>query len=169
MDFAKLKNSISEGIAKYKYVWIVLLAGIVLMLLPTKQSTAAQAQPKDQPVQLEEDTVETRLEKILGYISGAGEVKVMLSVAQGERIIYQTDSTYSQGENSSDSRTQTILITDSQRNQQGLIHQKNPPTYQGAIIIAQGADDPVVKLAIVEAVSSVTGLGTDKITVLKMQ
>lgn len=169
MDFVKLKNSISTAIGKYKYVWIVLLVGIVLMLIPTKEQTEPQTQPQEQQVYSAEDTMETRLEKILGYIDGAGPVKVMLSVAQGERIIYQTDSTYAQGETSSDSRTQTILITDSQRNQQGLIHQKNPPVYQGAIILARGADDPVVKLAIVEAVSSITGLGSDRITVLKMQ
>ena len=169
MDFVKLKNSISVAVTKYKYVGIVLLAGIVLMMFPTKETTDTQTQPQEPLICTSEDSMEGRLEKILGYISGAGEVKVMLSVAQGERIIYQTDSTYAQGEHSTDSRTQTILITDSQRNQQGLIHQKNPPVYQGAIILAQGAADPSVKLAIVEAVSSITGLGSDKITVLKMQ
>ena len=61
------------------------------------------------------------------------------------------------------------MITDSNRNETGLIHQRNPPKYQGAIILAMGADDPAVKLAIVDAVSNVTGLGADKISVLKMQ
>ena len=93
----------------------------------------------------------------------------MVSVAQGERTIYQTDTTYSQGENDTDSRTQTILVTDGGRNQTGLIHQVNPPTYQGAIVLAQGGDNPVVKLAIVDAVSKVTGLGADRISVLKMK
>ena len=93
----------------------------------------------------------------------------MLTIAQGERILYQTDSTYTQGENSTDTRTQTILVTDSQRNETGLIHQKNPPVYQGAIVLAEGADHPSVKLAIVEAVMDVTGLGADKISVLKMK
>ena len=114
-------------------------------------------------------TVETQLEELLCYLKGAGKVKVMLSVAKGEQIIYQTDSTYSNHENSSDTRTQTILTTDSERNETGLIHQKNPPVYLGAVVLAQGAENPVVKLAIVEAVSNVTGLGTDKISVLKMQ
>lgn len=43
------------------------------------------------------------------------------------------------------------------------------PTYQGAIVVCQGADDPGVKLALVQAVASVTGLGTDQITVVKMR
>ena len=167
MDFAELKSRISEGIGKYKYVWIVLLVGIVLMMIPGK--TAQELQTEEiLPTQIEEST-EDKLEEILCHVKGAGKVKVLLTEAQGERTIYQTDSSYSQGENNTDTRTQTILITDSQRNENGLVHQKNPPTYLGAIVLTQGADDPVVKLAIVDAVSNVTGLGADKISVLKMQ
>ena len=61
------------------------------------------------------------------------------------------------------------MTTDSDRNETGLVHQINPPVYLGAVVLAQGADNPVVKLSIVEAVSKVTGLGADKISVLKMQ
>ena len=102
-------------------------------------------------------------------MKGAGKVDVLLTVSQGERTIYQTDSSYSQGETATDTRTQTILITDSQRNETGLVHQINPPVYQGATVLTQGADEPAVKLAIVDAVSDATGLGADKITVLKME
>lgn len=169
MDIVKCKNRIMEAVSKYKYVWIVLLAGVILMMLPGKdiQNTARQAQ--QQTVHTEENNLQEQLEVILGQIAGAGRVKVMLAVAQGERTIYQTDSTYAQSENSTDSRTQTILITDSERNETGLVLQTNPPVYQGAIVLAQGADNPSVKLAIAEAVSDVTGLGTDRISILKMQ
>lgn len=169
MDFVGLKRRISEGIAKYKYVWIVLLVGMVLMMIPEKTTQEPTTQTQQPAVTQTEESIAKQLEGILTHVKGAGQVKVMLSVAQGERTIYQTDSSYSQGESSTDTRTQTILITDSQRNETGLVHQKNPPVYQGAIVLAQGADDPVVKLAIVDAVSDVTGLGADKISVLKMQ
>lgn len=167
MDFVGLKKRISEGVSKYKYVWIVLLAGVVLMMIPGKSTQETQTQQTEDAVT--EITIEQQLEQILSQLQGAGHVKVMLTIAQGERTIYQTDSSYTQGENSADSRTQTILITDSERNETGLVHQINPPTYQGAIVLAQGGDDPVVKLAIVDAVCKVTGLGADKISVLKMQ
>lgn len=169
MDFVGLKKRISDGIAKYKYAWIVLLVGIVLMMIPGKSGESTVAQ-ETEPAQVRtEDSIEEKLEDILCHVKGAGKVQVMLTVSQGERTLYQTDSSYSQGETSTDTRTQTILITDSQRNETGLVHQKNPPIYQGAIVLTQGADDPVVKLAIVDAVSNVTGLGADKISVLKMQ
>jgi stage III sporulation protein AG len=93
----------------------------------------------------------------------------MLSISQSEKTIYQTDSTYSQSDDHADSRTQTILISDNQRNETGLVHQKHSPVYQGAIVLAEGADLASVKLAIVDAVSDITGLGADKISVLKMK
>lgn len=161
-------TGIKKGIFKYKYVWIVLIAGMILMLIPAQPAEKVVIQEQAERLEMESD-LEKRLEEMLCALHGAGQVKVMLSVSQGEQTIYQTDSTYSQGENNADSRTQTIVITDSDRNETGLVHQRNPPKYLGAIILSQGADDPGVKLAIVEAVGDVTGLGADKISVLKMQ
>lgn len=167
MDIISVKSSILGWLNKYKYACVVLLIGIFLMLLPEKpkEETVVQTQAQQQP----NLTVEGKLEDILKHVEGAGEVEVMLSIAKGEQIIYQTDTAYSNNENSSDTRTETILTTDCDRNETGLIHQKNPPVYLGAVILAQGAENPVVKLAIVEAVSNITGLGADKISVIKMQ
>lgn len=169
MDFLGLKSKIYAYASKYKYVAIVLLLGILLMLIPGKNEVEAPTITVESlsPEQLQ--SLEDRLEAILTNVSGAGNVKVMLSEEEGEETLYQTDTTHSQSENSTDIRTQTILVTDSNRNETGLIHQRNPPKYQGAIILAMGADNPAVKLAIVDAVSNVTGLGADKISVLKMQ
>ena len=169
MGIIDWKNGITEAVRKYKYVWIVLLIGILLMLIPGPVDREAETQIQiTEKVQTQED-MEIRLESLLSEVAGAGQVRVLLSVSQGEQTIYKTDSSYSQGQNNTDSRTQTILITDSQRNETGLVHQRIPPKYLGAIILAQGADDPVVKLAIVEAVGKITGLGADRISVLKMQ
>ena len=54
-------------------------------------------------------------------------------------------------------------------NETGLIKQVNPPKYLGALIVCQGADDPSVRLAVSQAVASVTGISTDRISVLKMK
>ena len=169
MDIIDWKNGITEAFRKYKYVCIVLVVGILLMLLPGPSEKETKDQMQAEKNEQIQENIEHRLEDLLSEVSGAGQVRVLLSVSQGEQTIYQTDSSYSQGEKDADSRTQTIIIMDSQRNETGLIHQKNPPKYVGAIILSQGADDPVVKLAIVEAVGKITGLGADKISVLKMR
>lgn len=146
---------IPELVAKYRYVLVVLVIGIVLMLIPAPDQETEPPPAAQEP----SEDLETKLEQILGRIAGAGEVAVMLTEATAEEILYQTD-----GE-----RADTVLITDAQRNEQGLVRTRQPPTYRGAIIVCSGADSPAVQLAVVEAVSNVTGLGSDKITVLKME
>lgn len=41
--------------------------------------------------------------------------------------------------------------------------------YSGAVILCQGANDAAVRLQIVEAVSAFTGMGSNRIIVLKMK
>ena len=42
-------------------------------------------------------------------------------------------------------------------------------SYAGAVVVCDGADSAVVRLRIVQAVSALTGLGSDKISVIKMK
>ena len=98
----------------------------------------------------------------------AGKVRVLLTESIGEEIIYQTDINSNTSTNLNDTSSDTVIVSDAERSESGLVRQVNPPVYLGAIIICEGADNPVVRLGIVEAVSTVTGLGADRISVLKM-
>ena len=80
-----------------------------------------------------------------------------------------TDDDITYAENSRDTRKKTVVVTGSSREETGLVSQLLPPTYRGAVILCQGADNAQVRLSIVEAVSNATGLSTDKISVLKMK
>lgn len=137
---------------KYKFALLILAVGIVLMLLPQREEAAEETVAIETEVTLEE-----RLEAILSRIDGAGEVKVLLTEAVGSEILYQTDE------------HDTVILTDAQRSEEGLVRRRDPPVYQGAIVVCKGADDPQVRLSVVEAVRSATGLGADKITVVKMK
>ena len=155
-------EGIIEKLKQYRFGILILLLGIGLMLLPTGKSAE-----KSDPVIREESgaSISESLEQILGQIDGVGRVKVMLTQAAGEITIYQEDT-----DHSGDSvREDTVLVTDNTRQEMGLIRQVIPPKYQGAVVVCQGGDRAAVRLAIVEAVSAVTGLTSDKITVLKMK
>lgn len=168
MDWISVSSKWMDYIKKYRYVALVLLAGLVLMALPEGEDA------QENTMQAKEETVcqenlEDALSQILSQIEGAGKVKVLLTEAAGEEILYQTDQDISQSEQGRDDRRETVLVTDTQRSQEGLIRQVNPPQYQGAIVLCQGAGSPAVKLSIAEAVSDATGLTFDRITVLKMK
>lgn len=147
--------NLAQLIKKYRYVLIVLLLGIVFMLLPTE----LEKPEEDEIPEATAPDMESRLEEILRQIDGAGEVAVMLTESAGETVLYQTDG--ADGD--------TVLVTDAQRNEAGLVRSREPPRYLGAIVVCRGADSASVRLAIVEAVSNVTGLGSDRISVLKME
>lgn len=167
MDIGVMKSKLKACLSRYRYVWIVLLVGILLMLIPSQNPDT----PKDSVMQVTQVglPLEEQLANILAKVSGAGEVKVMLSLAAGEETLYQTDVDQQTQTDSTSSKRNTVTVTDSQRNESGLVRQVLPPAYMGAIIVCEGADAPSVRLAIIEAVSDVTGLGADKISVLKMK
>ena len=164
MDWVTLRSRGKELVKKYRYVLLVVLAGLFLMALPDGKNAKAEPQPIAAETESRQD-LQSDLEEILSQIHGAGRVRVLLTQREGERTVYQTD----EDSTSSGERQDTVLLNEADRSQMGLVRQVNPPTYLGAIIVCQGADSASVRLAIVQAVGSVTGLSTDKITVLKMK
>lgn len=167
MDIATVKERVTSLLHRYRYGILIIAIGFVLMSIPGKEDVSRNDQLSvDVPTG---DDTQTELKNILSQIKGVGRVEVMLTIAAGEQTIYECDQDSSSGELSDSVRTDTVIITNENRVQQGLIQQIISPVYQGAIVVCQGGDQPSVQLAVVEAVSDVTGLTADKITVLKMK
>jgi len=165
MDIKGLIQKAKKGVSKYKYAAIILLVGLLLLLLPGKSDSKTQA-VTGTPVVTQTFEKET-LELILQSIEGAGKVRVLLSTASGPETVYQINSDVASDGGSV--KKETVIVTDSQRNEAGLIRQVNPPKFMGAIVVCEGADSPTVKFAVTQAVAKITGLGTDSICVLKMK
>ena len=167
MDVKAFGEKIREFSNKFKYALIILLIGLFLLLLPEKKqqvvSNTSEVKRENQTIQLD------ALTQILQSVDGAGDVQVLLSTAMGEETIYQTDQDTSTSGDGNAVKTETVIVTDAQRNEAGLVTQVNPPVYLGAIVVCQGADSPTVRLALTQAVAKITGLGTDNICILKMK
>ena len=163
MEIKRFTDRLTKLCVKYKYAILVLFIGLALLLIPEKQSASKREDPTPTSFTSQEALTQESLAQVLEAIAGAGKVKVLLSTVAGEETIYQTDTDDGQKSNN------TVIITDAERNEAGLIQQINPATYKGAIVVCQGADSPAVRLAVIQAVSKITGLGTDAICVLKMQ
>ena len=160
MDENEPRQRINALFGKYKYPILVVLVGLGLLLLPTRETEMPSV-----PVEtVREASLEQRLEELLGQIEGAGAVRVLLTEDVGRETVWQTDV-----QSDADSvREDTVILEESDRNEIGLVRRTTEPSYRGAVILCQGADAPSVKLAIVEAVRCVTGLGADQISVQKM-
>lgn len=159
---------------KYKYFVIVLSVGIVLMLCTfpeSSQTTEEQTGHSTQEFDLAE--FQEELCSSLSAIDGVGRVQVMLSLESGEESVYASDvseSSQSSGENSASENYQSTMsiLSDGSYGEQPVLVKSNFPTFRGAVVICDGADDSVVQLKITEAVSSLCGISSDRISISKM-
>lgn len=165
MDLSELKKKIGDIVQRYKFVFLVLLVGVIMILMPTSSSKENSPEPTTS-VTDEAHISQEELAAILSRIEGAGRVKVLLSLEYSAQTDYQQNI---DGANTANGRETTVTVTDADRNETGLVRKTTAPVYRGAIIVCDGADDPVVHLSLVNAVSNITGLRTNQISVLKME
>lgn len=67
------------------------------------------------------------------------------------------------------SRTSEPVLLDGGDREETVVTRMAYPTYRGALVVCQGGDRADVKLAVTEAVSALTGLSSDRVTVAKCQ
>lgn len=168
MDWINYANTSVSFIKKYRYPILGILAGILILAIPNMESNTPE-QPATESQTILQPELEDALADILCLVEGAGRVEVLLTPAIGEETIYQTNADTSSNQQSSNHRSSTVLVTGEGRLETGLVKQVNPAVYRGALVVCEGAEDPWVRLSLVEAVMRVTGLTSDKITVLKMK
>lgn len=167
MEITKLTGRITQGLKKYRYVLLVLLLGIVLMSIPSKTEQKVKQPERHKQTEITDD-LQVRLAQVLSKIQGVGKVEVMLTQASGQEYIYQMDEDSDEDNDGCSVNKKTVILSDSSRNESALIKKTIPAQYLGAIIVCQGADRPQVRLALMEAVTKITGLGSDRIAIVKM-
>ena len=113
-------SDLTKTLAKNKFVLLAVCLGLLLLLLPRKDTADAGSGAPMAASGIPLDTESGRIAALLGDIRNVGETEVLLSG-------------------------------------------------NGAVIVCQGADDPEVRLNVTNAVAAYTGLGSDKITVMKMK
>lgn len=164
-------KKLTTALEKYKFILLVLLAGLLLLLLPTSpggeaQSTAAEPQSAAE-MAFSVAELEEKLETTLSKIDGAGEVTVALTLRTGARQVLAQDVAVSDRDGDSSEERTTVVISGGSGREEAVALQQLAPQFQGAVVVCPGGDDPTVQLRLAEAVSDLTGLGADKISICK--
>lgn len=161
-------QKIGSALGKYRYVLLVVLVGALLLAWPEgEEKTEALAAVETHRDLFQVEEMEKKLEKALSQVEGAGEVTVVLTLQGGPRqVLAQDGSAVEEGERIS-RETSTILVSKGSGQQEPAVLQELAPVYQGALVVSQGGEDPRVKLALCQAVSALTGLRTDQISICK--
>ena len=187
-------NEMFKGKKKKEYLLVLLVLLIIVVIEinyiwnsdEKKENNVKQESQSNEIKQVSteniNDKTEEKLENILSKISGVGKVRVMItySVSSSVTPVYDETSKISNTtENDDSGGTRTITQTE---NGKQIVYKENSdgskepitkntesPKMEGAIIVAEGAENIDVKTNIIEAVEAATGLATHKIQVFKME
>lgn len=156
-------------LGKYKLVLLLVAAGVVLLAWPTGDRAKAQTDQKsassvagEEPFSVEK--LEERLSQAISRIQGAGTCTVLLSLDQGVERVLATDRVEERNGDESTREETTVVYSGEDGEKVALVTQYYP-SFRGALVVCDGGDDPQVRLAVTQAVSALTGLGSDRITV----
>ncbi len=163
-----------EKVKSIKYVLIVVLVGLVLIILPdsTEKKQTANSEESKKVTEFSLSEEEIRIAEALSEIDGAGNVRVVLSVCSSEEKIIAVDTeSYTLQENGEkrEESSVTAVIISEDGGESPITVRMIYPEYRGALIVAEGAGNAETRLRLVQAVADLTGLSSEKITVVKMK
>ncbi len=125
--------------------------------------------------------MEKKLEEVLKKVSGAGDVEVMITTkGSTEKIPLKDHSSTeesldeddgeggSRTDNSAQREESTVLVTNEDGNSVPYILQELEPEIEGVVVIAEGGDNAMIKMDIMQAVEVLFDVPAHKVIVMKM-
>lgn len=156
-------------------VIIFIVALIVFLKLSGEKSSSKTSSASSNQVYLTSleysQALEQKLESVLSQVKGAGQVKVMISLDGSPELKYAMDSDTKVSNSTNGSTTSTSsespILVGKNGSTSPLILTEILPKIKGVIVVSSGANDISIKLDILNSVSTLLGISTDKINVLK--
>lgn len=112
-----------------------------------------------------EDLLEKKIENIASQVKGAGNVSAVVSVASTGEYIY-AENKKSDHDTDSSSQDSEIVIYESQNGADtGLIISIKNPEIIGVAVVCEGGESAVVRAEITNLVTSLFGIGSDRVYV----
>lgn len=166
MNLPRSREALEQLWKKYRLVLLIVLAGLLLMLLPGGSDRETEEVRQERETFSLEET-ERRMEAILSRIEGTGKLQLMLTLKSGSQLYLAEDTDESADGEEVQVQRETVTLHRGSGYEDVVVTRQIYPMYQGALVVCQGADKAAVRLAVTEAVAALTGLSSDKITVVK--
>lgn len=167
----KAKGALS-ALKQYKYVVLTAALGIFLLLLPSGGGQTASAGGAPSAAErFDREALQGEMEAILSELDGVGKLSLMLTVDGGGRYELAQDEDTARrqrdGTEGEQSRKTETVVLGSGTNAEVVVTRSSYPAFIGALVVCEGADRADVRLAVTQAVGALTGLSSDRITVVK--
>ncbi|MBR3674365.1 MAG: hypothetical protein IKN65_08885 [Clostridia bacterium] len=125
--------------------------------------------------------LENQLEEILKKLEGVGNVKVLITYAETNKVVPMYNEDIQQSTTQEEDTQGGVRTINENSSKKEVVYQENngqksvvtssvvTPEIKGAVVLAKGASNGVVKSNIIQAVEAATGLPTHKIQVFEMK
>lgn len=157
------KNSITK-ILKNKNNQLFILIIIIGLIFVSVLGSSSEKTPSEHS---EEITIseEERLREILSDIDGAGDVSVMITYygTNEKNIAYEKRKNMSSFGGSNESYDEKAVMADGEP----MIINETYPEVKGVVVTAEGAQNPAVREALINAVRAALDVGAHKICIYK--
>ncbi len=166
----------SQAIKKDKkllVIFIIAVIGIILLIVSELISASDIEENKEDYVSTDTyvQSIEKKLSEIISSIEGAGEAKVMVTLETGEENIYakevKSDEQTNGDKISSNYEYEYIVIKSGSSNESGMLLKVVEPSIRGVAVVCDGGDNASVRENIINTVSCVLDIKTNKISVCK--
>lgn len=169
-------EKIKSLLAKDRKILIpVVLAVIAILFLVLTEFTEKDEKKYDTEttVSTEEyaENLEERLTKLISSVDGAGETVVMVTLEAGEENIYareiKTDEETDGVKTSNKYEYEYIVMKNGSATESGMLLKVIEPDIRGVAVVCDGGDNAAVRENIINTVSAVLDIKTNKISVCK--
>ena len=129
---------------------------------------AAKHDGQEPPAGTPDTQALTSVDERLRAIDGVGELRLMLTVDSGtKRELAQDTTAERSGSEDMKCKSETVVVGTGSGTQEVVVTNRVYPRYVGALVVCEGGGSAGVRLAVTQAVSALTALPSDKITVLQ--
>ncbi len=189
----KDENKLQEFIKKFpltknqqNIILILSISGLALIFIsglitPKKEKNiSCNCSKIETSMTAKKKSLEESLENIVSGINGAGKSKVLITFEGTPETVYATEEKKnneasedkSEGDitrkkESNDSEKKFITVKDSDGGEKALAVTELEPKIKGAVVICPGADDPIVKNRITEAVTTALNINSNRVCITK--
>lgn len=165
----KFKGAFEKKNSKTK---ILVAAGIIGVLLILLSEISLPSSKKETDVTKTDYTsyvneLDDKLNNLISSIDGVGKCKVMITLKSTSESVYAKNTENSQSESSA-SQNSEYVIYDGKEGDSPILIQENFPEIEGIAIVCSGGDNIAVRERVIQCVSSLFNISSNRISVSKL-
>ncbi len=148
---------------------IILIIGVFLLLFPAGTKTKKETPQDTDNYETYREETERNLKRILSKAKGVGDVEVFIAFENYGEAIYAKNGQCAEdeGKSAKEFSDNYVLKNDAGGGESPLVIKKETPKISGVLVVAKGADEPLLKMQIISAVRAVTGVKAHRVEVLE--